>query len=167
MITVKLRHLRISARKARLVADLIRNKSVKQAEAQLRVTVKKAAKPFRKLLKSAVSTAKNDFGLEREGLYISGVKVDEGPTLKRVRPKARGAFHAIHKRTSHLTLSLSHRDKKIEAIKKAGPQVMAKEETDFDRVPASKRKVLKKASRLSKIKPKKGGIKKFFRRKSF
>jgi len=167
MITVKLRHLRISARKARLIADLIRNKNVEQAEGQLRVTIKKAAGPFRKLLKSAISTAKNDFELEKEGLYISEIKVDEGPTLKRVRPRARGAFYPIHKRTSHLTLSLAHRDKKIETIKGKRTQAQEKKEVVLDKTTAPKRKVLKKGDKLSSMKLKRAGAKKFFRRKSF
>ena len=167
MITVKLSHLRISARKARLIADLIRNKGVEQAEGQLRVTIKKAAGPFRKLLKSAVSTAKNDFGLEEKGLYISEIKVDVGPTLKRVRPRARGAFYPILKRTSHLTLSLAHRDKKIETIKGKKGQAQGKQDVVTDKTTAPEKKVLKKADKFSKMKLKRGGAKKFFRRKSF
>jgi len=167
MITVKLRHLRISARKARLIADLIRNKSIEQAEGQLRVTIKKAAGPYRKLLKSAISTAKNDFELEKEGLYISEVKVDEGPTLKRVRPRARGAFYPIHKRTSHLTLSLGHRTKKIETKQGKKAQIQEKKEGASDKTTVPKKKVLKTTDKSSKMKLKRAGAKKFFRRKSF
>jgi len=105
-ITVKLRHLRISPRKVRLVADTIRQKGAEEAESQLGFMIKKAARPVKKLLKSAIASAENDFGLEKKNLYISKIHIDEGPTLKRSRPRARGRFFPIMKRTSHITLSL-------------------------------------------------------------
>jgi large subunit ribosomal protein L22 len=105
IVRVKLNYLRIAPRKVRLVADLIRGKSVKEAENLLRFTVKKASPVFRKLLKSALASAKQ-FQLDENNLYISLVKVDEGPKLKRWMPRARGVAYPIHKKTSHITLEL-------------------------------------------------------------
>ena len=105
-VTVKLKYLRISPRKVRLVADLIRGKTVKEAETTLEFVRKRAAKPLKKLLKSGVATAENDFQMEKSNLYISEIRVDEGPTLKRYRFRGFGRIYPILKRTSHITLSL-------------------------------------------------------------
>lgn len=118
-VTVKLKYLRISPRKARLVADMIRGRSVKQAEAQLDFTVKNAVEPFKKLLKSGVAAAINDFGLEEPNLYISEVRVDEGQTLKRGRARAKGAFYPIKKRASHIVLSLDQIEQEGSVSKKS------------------------------------------------
>lgn len=105
-ITAKLKYLRISPRKVRLVADLIRGKRVSEAQTLLEFTIKRATKPLKKLLESAISNARNNFGLKESNLLISEIFIDEGPTLKRVRPRAFGKFFPIHKRTSHVTLIL-------------------------------------------------------------
>jgi len=78
-VTVKLRYLRISARKVRLVADLIRGKKTEEAQTILRFTIKKAARPLLKLLKSALASATNNFRMEESNLYVSKILVDEGP----------------------------------------------------------------------------------------
>jgi len=111
LITVKLRNLRIPPRKTRLVADLLRNKPVKEAQAILKFTVKKATQPMLKLLNSAVANAKNNFQLDSANLYISKIIVDEGTKLKRWMPRARGQASEIQKKTSHITLVLSERKK--------------------------------------------------------
>lgn len=163
-VKVKLKYLRVAPRKARLVADLIRGKTVEEAETQLDFTTKKAALSFKKLLKSGVATAENDFGLRRGNLKITEVKVDEGPTLKRVRPRARGAFYPIHKRTSHLTLKLGQIEKlEPRKIKKAEPE---KEEAEEVREEGEKRS-LKKAPKGPSMKQKRGKRKGIFRRKAF
>jgi large subunit ribosomal protein L22 len=105
-VIAKLRYLRIAPRKVRLVADLIRGKSVKDAEEILQFQIKRGAEPMRKLLKSAVANAKNNFKLSTENLYISKLTVDEGPKLKRWRPRARGRAYPIQKKTSHITVVL-------------------------------------------------------------
>lgn len=110
-ITAKLRYLRIAPRKVRLVADLIRGKSVEEAQNILNFTQKRAALPILKLLKQAISNAKNNFQLEEKNLYISKILVDEGPKLKRVRPRAKGHADEIQKKTSHITLVLEERGK--------------------------------------------------------
>lgn len=101
----QLRYLRISPRKIRLVADLIRGKDVKQAEHILSFTPKRSTQPITKLLKSAVSNSNN-----QEGLYISEIKVDQGPTLKRWRARAFGRTAEIKKRTSHISIKLESKD---------------------------------------------------------
>lgn len=105
-VVAKLRYLRIAPRKVRLVADLIRSKSVRQAETILRFQVKRAASPLLKLLRSAIANAKNNFKMKEQNLYVSKITVDEGPKLKRWRPRARGRAYPIHKKTSHITLIL-------------------------------------------------------------
>ncbi len=98
---------RISARKARLVADLFRGKTVAQAVDILRNTRKKASLLFIELLNSAIANAVNNNGLEASKLVVSEVLVNEGPTLKRFQPHSRGTAKPILKRTSHLTIGVS------------------------------------------------------------
>lgn len=107
----KLRHLRISPRKVRLVAATIRGLDVQVAEDQLRFLNKKAARPLLKLLRSAVANAENNFKLKANNLYIHELRVDAGPTLKRWTPRAFGRASAINKRTSHITLILEEKIK--------------------------------------------------------
>jgi len=115
--TVKLRYLRIAPRKVRLVADLIRNKSVEEAQTILNFTIKKAAGPLTKLLKSAVASAKNNFQLEESNLRVSKITIDEGPKYKRWMPRARGQAYEIQKKTSHITLVLDEIVKKPKKVK--------------------------------------------------
>jgi large subunit ribosomal protein L22 len=110
-VSAKLRYLRIAPRKVRLVADLIRGKSVSEAETILNSLSKKSALPLSKLLKSAIANAKNNFQLNPTKLYISKITVDEGPKLKRWRPRARGQAYEIQKKTSHITLVLEEKPK--------------------------------------------------------
>lgn len=110
--SAKLSYLRIAPRKVRLVADLIRGKSVEKAQTILNFTIKKAAKPILKLLKSAIINAKNNFQTDLKNLYISKITVDEGPKLKRIRPRARGQAYRIEKKTSHITIYLDDRSDK-------------------------------------------------------
>lgn len=105
-ITAKLRYLRASPRKVRLVADAIRGKTVEEADTQLRFLYKGAAQPIRKMLASSVANAKHNFKIERKSLLIFSIRVDEGPTLKRWRARAFGRAAPIRKRTSHVTLVL-------------------------------------------------------------
>ena len=106
-ITVKLSHLKITPRKVRQIANLIRDKKVVEAEAMLEFLANKPGKSILKLLKSAIASAKNNFQLEPSNLYISKVFGDEGPKLKRSRPVSRGSAHPVWKRTSHITLTLN------------------------------------------------------------
>ncbi|UUM19196.1 50S ribosomal protein L22 [Mycoplasma sp. 1018B] len=100
---------RISARKARLVADLFRHKDVKVALGILHNTNKKASELFIKLINSAVANATNNHGMDASKLYVKEVLVNEGPTLKRFQPHSQGRAFSILKRTSHLSITLEER----------------------------------------------------------
>jgi large subunit ribosomal protein L22 len=104
-------HIRISPRKVRMVVDTVRGKSVSQALSILGFTRKKAALPVQKLLKSAVANAVENGGRsDVDTLVIDRIMVDEGPTLKRYMPRARGRATPIRKRTSHIRIMLRERD---------------------------------------------------------
>ena len=104
--TASLHYLRIAPRKVRMVADLIRGKSIGQAQTILNFTTKKASRPLLKLLNSAIANAKNNLKLKETLLFISKIEVNEGPKLKRSRPRARGQAYEIQKKTSHINLVL-------------------------------------------------------------
>ena len=106
-----LRYARISARKVKIVADLIRGKKVDEALAIIKFTPKASSEVLEKLLKSAISNAENNHGMSHEKLYISEIYANQGPTLKRIRPAAKGSAVRIRKRTSHITIVLRQIDK--------------------------------------------------------
>jgi large subunit ribosomal protein L22 len=105
--TVKLNYLRIAPRKVRLIAATLKGLPVTEAEAQLMLRPQRAAKPLLKLLRSAVSAAKANRKLDAEKLLVENVRVDQGPMLKRVLPRARGMATPIQKKMSHVTLILA------------------------------------------------------------
>ena len=101
------KYLRTSPRKARLVVDLIRGKSVEEARTILQFSTRAAAETVEKVLNSAVANAENkDDSIKADMLYISAAFVDEGPTLKRIRAGAKGMAKRINKRTCHVTIQL-------------------------------------------------------------
>lgn len=100
------RYVRISSRKVKVVIDLIRGKSVGEAQAILAYTPKSAAPVVEKLLNSAVANAENNLDMSRDTLYVAEVFANQGPTLKRYRPRAQGRATRIRKRTSHITIVL-------------------------------------------------------------
>ena len=100
------RYVRISPRKVKIVIDQIRGKGVDEATAILMMTPKAASEPVGKVLKSAVANAENNQGLSRDTLFVAEVYADQGPTLKRFRPRAQGRATRIRKRTSHITIIL-------------------------------------------------------------
>ena len=104
----KLRNLRISPRKVRLVVDMIRGKSVPKAIGILTFTVKRAKTPVLKLLNSAIANSKDisKTPIDFNNLYISEIRVDNGSILKRHRPRSKGMSNPIHKRTSHVIIRL-------------------------------------------------------------
>jgi ribosomal protein L22 len=104
------KYVRTSARKARLVCDHIRGKSVTEARAILAYAPRAVAADWSKLLESAVANAEHNHELVGEDLRILSVTADEGPTLKRFRPRAMGRASAIRKRTSHLTITLTPKE---------------------------------------------------------
>lgn len=108
--TAKLKGAKISAQKARLVADQIRGLSVEKAEQLLAFSNKKAAHLVRKVLLSAVANAENNLGADIDELRVGTIFVDEGPTLKRGMPRAKGRYNRILKRTSHITVVVDGQD---------------------------------------------------------
>ena len=105
------RYIRIATRKCTIVADLIRGKSVKEAQAILTSCPKAAAAPRLKVLNSAVANAENNLELNRDDLFVAEAFANQGPTLKRFRARARGSASSILKRTSHLTVILDQQAK--------------------------------------------------------
>ena len=96
--------VRITPRKARIVVNLIRGKSVAEAFAILQFTPKAASPIVEKVLKSAVANAENNYDMDGSNLYVAACYVDQGPTLKRIHPRSRGQAFSILKRTSHITV---------------------------------------------------------------
>ncbi len=103
------RYLRLAPRKARAVVDLIRNKDLDEVLSILRYTPRGAAAVVAKVVNSAAANAENNLEMKREALYVDQAYVDEGPTMKRVQPRARGRRYLIFKRTSHITVILKER----------------------------------------------------------
>ena len=165
-VSASLRYLRIAPRKVRLVTDLIRGKSVEEAQTILNFVRKRATKPLLKLLKSAIANAHHNFQLAKDNLYISEIKVDEGPKLKRWRPRARGQAFEIQKKTSHVILVLAEIETKPKRIKgKIGKRKEIKEVPKVKKSPKERAK-LRPESEIPKPKTEKG-IRRFFRRKAF
>lgn len=166
-VTAKLNYLRIAPRKVRLVADLIRNKRVEEAETILSFTTKKASLPLLKLLKQALANARSSFQLDPSNLFVARITVDEGPKLKRWRPRARGQAYEIQKKTSHLTIVLDEivkKPKKAKKVKKLkeieGVKEKIKKEVEV------KKPKFKPEPEIKKPKLEKA-IQRIFRRKAF
>ena len=104
------RYVRVSPRKARLVVDMIRGKSASEASTILRFTPKDSAEAVGKVLASAVANAEHNLKVKPDTLFVSKAFVDEGPTLKRIRPRAQGRAFRIRKRTSHITVIVKQRE---------------------------------------------------------
>jgi large subunit ribosomal protein L22 len=121
-----LKNYRQSPRKVRLVAGLIKGKSVAQAVAELDFLAKRAGLPIKKLLLSAVANAKQ-MGIDSENLFIKELRVDKGIVMKRMMPAAMGTGHRINKRTSHLNILLAE---KVVAVKKTAGKVVKKLKVD-------------------------------------
>ena len=104
--TAKATYIRIAPRKVQIVLDLIRNQPAEKAMAILKYTPKAACEPLMKLLKSAMANAENNHNMDVSRLYVAECSVSQGPTLKRIRPRAQGRAFRINKKTSHITLVL-------------------------------------------------------------
>jgi len=105
-----LRYARMSPRKVQIVMDLIRNQPVDMAVAILKHTPRAACEPVLKLLQSAIANAQNNFEMDKSQLYVATCFACPGPTLKRMRPRARGRADRVLKRTSHMTIILKERE---------------------------------------------------------
>ncbi|MCI0478273.1 MAG: 50S ribosomal protein L22 [Anaerolineales bacterium] len=108
-ITGVAKYIRMSPRKVRLVADLVRGKRVDDAIGILKMTPKEAARAVEKAVNSAAANATNNYGLVREDLWITKIFADEGPTLKRMKAGARGRYKPILKRSAHITVGVTER----------------------------------------------------------
>lgn len=139
-VKAKLKNLKMSPRKVRLVIDLVRGLKVDTAINQLKFLNKKAAKPIRKLIESSVANADNNFELKRDNLYIKEIKADDGPTMKRWKPRAYGKAGAIRKRTSCIDLILGE-------IKDSGVKKGKKQDIE---APVSLDKLMEQQSATSK-----------------
>ncbi len=151
-VHAKLRYLRMSPRKVRLIIDVIRGMKAEEAETRLTFLPKAAAYPVLKLLRSAMANAEHNFKLSRADLWVKTVMADGGPTLHRWQPRAMGRATPIRKRTTHVTLVLS--DEKPAAkpakrgIKKAvaAPTGTPEAKKPAARKPAAKKPTAKKAA---------------------
>jgi len=176
-VKAKLKYLRISPRKVRLVADLIRGKNIEEAQDILKFTVKRASLPLNKLLDSAISNAKNNFHLNPDVLYIKKITVDEGPKYKRWMPRMRGQAYQIKKKTSHITLILDEKEelKKKTTKKQEVNKIETEKQIEENKKENKEKKIEKKQKpkfnenlEKNKIKAEKGktGVRKIFRRKA-
>ena len=104
------RFLRVSPRKARAVVDLIRGRTYREALTILSLTPRRVCEDIEKIVRSAGANAQNNYSLDPEDMIVAEVYVDEGATLKRIRPRARGMASRLRKRTSHVTVVLREQD---------------------------------------------------------
>jgi large subunit ribosomal protein L22 len=125
-VRAEAKYLRVSPRKARLVADHIRGRSVPEARTVLAFTPRAVAREIEKILHSAVANAEANHGFVGDEMVVSAAYVDEGPTIKRFRARARGRVARIHKRTCHVTLKLSPLEADGRATAPAASAVPAK-----------------------------------------
>ena len=107
--TATAKFVRLAPRKARVVIDLIRGKSVAEAFAILQFTPKAGSVIVEKVLRSAVANAENNFDMDVDKLYVAAAYVNQGPTLKRMHPRSRGQAFKILKRTSHITVAVDEK----------------------------------------------------------
>ncbi len=103
------KYVRVAPRKSRMVIDLIRNLPVAKALEVLQFSTRAASEPVEKVLRSAIANAVNNNGMRADDLYVKLAYVDEGPTLKRIRPRAKGSASRINKRMSHITVVVAPR----------------------------------------------------------
>jgi large subunit ribosomal protein L22 len=138
-VRAQAKYVRMSPRKARLVAEHIRGRSVPEARAVLRFTAREAAGELEKVLQSAVSNAEANHGIAEDRLYISAAYVDGGPVMKRWRARARGRVARIRKRTCHITVRLSERPEPVVAAAPPAAGTAAEEAPKPKRKPAAKK----------------------------
>jgi len=182
-VSARLNNLRISPRKVRLIADLIKGQDVLEAVNQLNLNVKAGNDQVKKLLESAIANGENNFGLDKTNLYIFNAVVEAGATLKRWMPKAYGRAGAIRKRTCKVIITLEERvegkgrksQEQMEKEKKARMAEMKKREKETlanleegAKEDKKGKKIIEKveAERVTKTEGKGNWAKKMFQRKS-
>jgi large subunit ribosomal protein L22 len=122
--------VRISPRKARLVAEHIRGRSVPEARSVLAFTSREAARELDKVLRSAVANAESQHQLSDERLYVSAAYVDEGPMMKRWRPRARGRVARIKKRTCHITIQVAQNEQASAPVVEEKPKAKRRKKAE-------------------------------------
>ena len=162
--TVKLNYLRIAPRKVRLIANTLKRLSVNEAEAQLLMRNQRSAGPLLKLLRSAVANAIHNKKMDVEKLFIETLLVDQGPMLKRFLPRAQGRATPIHKKMSHITLTLAEKDQKISSRFNIVSKKAKKLKKESRKKIVQKQETQKETAMRTKEKP--GFFKKMFNRKS-
>ena len=173
----KLNILRIAPRKVRFVARAIKGMDAMVAKHQLDYIIKRSSQPISKLLDSAMANAHNNLGLVKDNLFIKDVVVDEGPKLKRFRPKGFGMASPIEKKTSHIKIVLDERvpglkakseirSTKSETIPKPETTEIAETTKEMKMPTKSKLEIKKEIGKKGGILGQVGNIKKFFRRKA-
>lgn len=160
-----LRYLRVAPRKVRSVADLIRGASVPVAQAQLMMQTRRAATPLAKLLASAIANAEQQ-EMDMSKLYISSIRVDQGPMLKRMLPKARGRGTVIQKIMSHVTLVLGEKEGLKQVPYTMPRRAKANVKTEVKRVEKPKAEKAHDHDDHSKVKETTAKKAKFFSRKT-
>jgi len=120
------RYVRVTPMKARRVIDLIRGMNAADAQAVLKFAPQAASEPIGKVLDSAIANATNNHAMDVRGLVVSEAFVDEGPTMKRIRPRAQGRAYRIRKRSSHITVIVSDGVPAVPVLKAAKPKPAAK-----------------------------------------
>lgn len=155
-VRAELHYLNMQPRKVRLVADLVRGKKAIEAERQLSLGTRRAARPLLKLLQSALANAHNSFNLEKDQLFIETLIVEEGPRLKRWVPKARGSAGTIHKQRSHIKIVLNELQtagaRAGKSAKKSVPATAQKKSVpaNVEKKPAAKPATAKTAKPIAK-----------------
>lgn len=167
-VKAELNYLRISPRKVRLVANLIKGMGVQEAQNKLNFLSKRASGPLLKLLNSVIANAKNNFSLDEKNLYIKSILVNAGPSLKRFQPRARGAAFEILKRTSKIKILLEEIEPtKSKKEKPKKEEIITKKVSDLEDAQL-KEEIKKQGKRVDKKqqkKPSKGFLKRLFARK--
>ena len=163
--SAKLRYLKMTPRKVRLIADVIKNKSVNDAEEELMFQSRRAAEPILKLLRSAISNAK-EMKLDVDRLIIRSIEVNQGPMLKRFLPRARGSASPIERKMSHVSLILEESDKV--KSKKFSIVIKKKDRKDEHSHGGRKHAPQVKEGEKEKVAPKqdRSFMRRFFRRKA-
>ncbi len=170
-VRAKAKYIRISSKKMRLVADIVRGMEVNKALSQLNFVNKKSAKPIKKLVESAIANAKHNYNLDKNNLFIKEIRIDKGRTLHRWTPRALGRATPIRKRSSHISLILGElvdsgvvKSKKQEVAAPVSLEEMAKGKTGESK--ENRKKENKKTSRSTAENTEKNGKTEASKRKS-
>jgi large subunit ribosomal protein L22 len=150
-VRAEAKYVRMSPRKARLVAEHIRGRSVPEARAVLAFTSREAAQVLQKVLQSAVSNAEANHGIREERLYVKAAYADSGPVMKRWRARARGRVARIRKRTCHITVLLAELPADVQAVEEPVAEPAVEEETAKPVRASSERKKTAAASKKKTV----------------